>query len=98
MIAVKAQGGSWYKSYTGTIGKYPATMHLHKSGDTYSGYYYYQSSQQPIYMLQMANEDAKPGVIHFINFVPGDNGNDERLSSRFQIHPARVCGRLMIRN
>lgn len=79
MIAVKAQGGSWYKSYTGTIGKYPATMHLHKSGDTYSGYYYYQSSQQPIYMLQMANEDAKPGVIHFINFVPGDNGNDERF-------------------
>ncbi|SHF03075.1 protein of unknown function [Cnuella takakiae] len=32
----------------GTIGNYPVVMHLHKAGHTYNGYYYYQSTQQPL--------------------------------------------------
>lgn len=40
---------SWYKMLTGKIGTYPITMHLHKAGHGYRGYYYYNSTQQPIY-------------------------------------------------
>jgi hypothetical protein len=42
---------SWYRSYSGTIGVYPITIHLHKTGPAINGYYYYQSSMQPIYLI-----------------------------------------------
>lgn len=41
---------SWYKCFTGKIDKYLITMHLYKSGNEYSGYYYYNSSEEPIYI------------------------------------------------
>jgi hypothetical protein len=44
-----AQNASWYKQITATIDKYPVTMHLHKAGHNYYGYYYYESQQKPIY-------------------------------------------------
>src|SRR5687768_4763570 len=40
---------SWYKMIEGAIDKYPITMHLHKAGHNYCGYYYYNSQQKPIY-------------------------------------------------
>src|SRR5688572_4938654 len=40
---------SWYKMIEGAIDKYPITMHLHKAGHNYYGYYYYNSQQKPIY-------------------------------------------------
>lgn len=46
-----AQQVSWYKSFTGTIGKYPVTLHVHKMGHKVAGYYYYHTRMQPIYMI-----------------------------------------------
>jgi hypothetical protein len=40
---------SWQRSYAGTIGSYPVTIHLHKMGHTAAGYYYYASTERPIY-------------------------------------------------
>lgn len=42
-----AQESYWYKSFAGTIDKYPFTLHLHKMGRAYTGYYYYDKVQQP---------------------------------------------------
>ena len=38
----------WCNCMKGTIEKYPVTMHLHKWGKNYSGYYYYDRSQEPM--------------------------------------------------
>lgn len=40
---------SWYRMLTGKIGKYSVTMHLHKAGNVYRGFYYYMSTQKPLY-------------------------------------------------
>jgi len=40
---------SWYRQLTGSIGKNPVTMLLHKAGHLYKGYYYDESQQRPIY-------------------------------------------------
>jgi hypothetical protein len=47
-LATSAQQG-WYRQLEGTIGKYPVTIHLHKAGATYAGYYYYKSTQVPVH-------------------------------------------------
>jgi len=39
---------SWYKCFKGTIGKYPVTMHLHKSDKNVRGFYNYDKMRQPI--------------------------------------------------
>ncbi len=56
-----AQETSWYKSFSGTVGKYPVIIHLHKMEHYFAGYYYYQSVQQPIYMTgnDTAGHDGK---------------------------------------
>lgn len=46
---IQAQNLSWYKWLTGSIDKYSISMHLHKMGHKYAGYYYYNKTQQPIY-------------------------------------------------
>jgi hypothetical protein len=43
-----AQNVSWYKKFSGTIDKYPVTLHLYKTGTRYDGYYYYQSREEPV--------------------------------------------------
>ncbi len=48
---LSAQNVSWYKCLKGTIDKYPITMHLHKMDHNFSGYYYYNSKQEPIYFI-----------------------------------------------
>ncbi len=50
-IAGSGQTTGWYKSFTGAISKSPVTLHLHKMGQTYAGYYYYNTVQQPIYLI-----------------------------------------------
>ena len=49
-VEVVSQPQSWYSRYTGTIASYPVTVHLHRMGPAFSGYYYYNSRQQPIYL------------------------------------------------
>lgn len=39
----------YYASFAGTIDHKAITMNLHKAGREYSGYYYYDSLQQPVY-------------------------------------------------
>ncbi len=39
---------SWYKLFKGKIGKYAVTLHLHKAGHNYDGYYYYDTQQKPL--------------------------------------------------
>ena len=48
---IRGQVISWYRSYSGAIGGYPVTFHLHKTGPFVNGYYYYQSKMQPIYLI-----------------------------------------------
>lgn len=38
----------WFKTYSGSIGKYPITFLLQKKGPAYTAYYYYHSTHQPI--------------------------------------------------
>lgn len=73
-IAGFGQSISWYKSFSGTISKYPVTLHLYKTGSNYSGYYYYNSVQQPIYLF---GEDSTTGDgrIRLTGFSP-DNDQD----------------------
>src|SRR5262245_55325560 len=52
---------SWYKMLQGKIGTSPITMHLHKAGHEYKGFYYYDNYQQP---LSFSGEDtSSPGQL-----------------------------------
>lgn len=51
-LFITANAFTQINSYTlldGSINKYPVTMHLHQYGHIFLGYYYYNSTQQPIY-------------------------------------------------
>ena len=39
---------SWYKVYTGKVGNSFATIHLHKAGNNYSGYIWFEQNQMPM--------------------------------------------------
>ncbi len=68
--AARSQGNSWYKCYVGTIGQRPAVIHLHKMNTQYAGYYYYQSTQQPVYFL--GNDTATGnGSIRVFPYIAG---------------------------
>jgi hypothetical protein len=49
----------WYKSFSGSIDKYPFTLHLHKTGRAYTGYYYYDKIQQP---FAVSGNDSTAGA------------------------------------
>src|SRR5688572_4866377 len=68
-VGISAQTVSWYNSFTGTIGKYPVTFHLHKMGHKLAGYYYYHSRMQPIYMIG-DDTSAGAGNIKLYGFGP----------------------------
>lgn len=81
-----SQTSSWYKQITGAIDKYPVTMHLHKAGHNYYGYYYYESQQKPIYF---SGEDSS--VRNKINLVAfSTSGAIESFS--FSIDNATISG------
>jgi hypothetical protein len=60
---------SWYKCFSGKIDKYDMTIHLHKRAHQYTGYYYYNSMQQPISFI--GEDSTTQGTIKLIAFVPG---------------------------
>jgi len=70
---------SWYKCMKGTIGKYPITMHLHKWQKNYTGYYYYDRSQQPI---EISGTDSANSRMGLSAYLPGPEGQNE-LSESF---------------
>lgn len=56
------QPEGWYKHLKGTVGKYPITMHLHRHAEGYAGFYYYESTQEPIYFT--GDDTTQLGKIH----------------------------------
>ncbi len=75
---LSAQNVSWYKCLKGTIDKYPITMHLHKMDHNFSGYYYYNSKQEPIYFI--GEDTSVAGKIKLLAFSRStDPANEEFL-------------------
>lgn len=66
---IYAQTNSWYKWLTGSIDKYPVTMHLHKMGHEYNGYYYYNKTQKPIFF---SGSDTTRNIIELYASVNAD--------------------------
>jgi len=46
---------SWYKMLKGSIGSFRITMHLHKAGHSFEGFYYYDTALEPI---QFSGDDT----------------------------------------
>ncbi len=62
---------SWYKTLKGKVDKYPVTLHVHKAGHNYVGYYYYDSQQKPIYFS--GDDTSKTGKIELFCYADADN-------------------------
>ncbi|MET0635620.1 MAG: DUF3298 domain-containing protein [Chitinophagaceae bacterium] len=45
-----SQTNGWYKQFTGKTGSAPVSLHLQLSGSNYSGYYYSDKDQLPVYL------------------------------------------------
>jgi len=76
-VICHAQDESWYKCLSGTIDKYAITMQLHKSGHTYSGYYFYNSKEEPVYFL--GEDTTNNGKINLSAFAKPIEGTDEKF-------------------
>lgn len=74
-IYASAQTGSrWYQLLQGTIGAFPITMHLHKMGHIYTGYYYYNKTQQ---LITITGEDTtNEGAIYLYAYTPGAKNSE----------------------
>ena len=59
---------SWYKCFSGKIDKYDVTIHLHKRAHQYTGYYYYNSTQQPISFI--GEDSTRQDTVKLIAFIP----------------------------
>ena len=64
---------SWYKMLAGTIDKYPVTMHLHKAGHSYTGYYSYNTQRQPVAVS--GDDTTEKGRIRLVALA-GDDTNE----------------------
>ncbi|HEX5152109.1 MAG TPA: DUF3298 domain-containing protein [Parafilimonas sp.] len=60
---------SWYKCFSGKIDKYDVTVHLHQRAHQYTGYYYYNSTQQPVFFI--GEDSTTDGTVKLTVFVPG---------------------------
>lgn len=72
----------WYKSYSGTIDKYPITLHLQKADHGISGYYYYNKIQQP---FGFSGDDTTiDGKVRLLSSSPDRNSDIESFTLTFQ--------------
>ena len=76
-VICRAQDESWYKCLNGTIDKYTITMHLHKTGHTYSGYYFYNSKEEPVYFF--GEDTTNKGKINLFAFPKSTEPTDEKF-------------------
>lgn len=60
----------WYKVYTGKIGNYTATLHLHKSGSNYNGYLWFTQNQWPMPIYYNANSGNNDSLVLSANNGP----------------------------
>ncbi len=77
-----AQNAYWYKCFKGTIDKYPFTLHLHKLDHTYSGYYYYNNTQQPLSLL--GEDTSSSGQIKLLGYSPRVEAENELFTLTLQ--------------
>src|SRR5690349_5360793 len=77
-FVAQAQTENWYKCLTGSIDKYAITMHLHKMSHTYSGYYFYNSKEEPIYFF--GNDTTANDTISLFAFAKSTDPSDEKFS------------------
>jgi hypothetical protein len=89
LVQGQTTGLSWYRQYRGKIDQLAVTIHLHKSGNTYKGYYYYDTRQQPIFLS--GEDSVLKGKIQLIGFVSYDetekfvlNATDTLLSGTWK--------------
>jgi hypothetical protein len=61
---------SWYKLFRGKIDKYAVTLHIHKAGHAYAGYYYYDSQQSPIYFS--GDDTTVKGKIQLFSYTDSE--------------------------
>lgn len=71
-----AQTKSWYRYLSGTIAAYPVTMHLYKTDHSYSGYYYYNKSEQPIH-VSGSDTGTVGAKINLLGFDPAQKESNE---------------------
>ncbi len=64
---------AFYACYAGTIGEATVTVNLHKAGKEYSGYYYYDELQSPVYFSGYETETDSGEVIIYAEGFPGIN-------------------------
>ncbi len=87
-LSAQPAGGAWYHAYSGTIGKTVITMHLHKTGQEYYGYYYYDRTRQPIYFFGNDTTGAN-GEIQLTAYIPGapriSMEDDAEMSESFSL-------------
>jgi len=69
---------TWNKVLTGTIGNYPVTMYLQKTGKAYNGYYYYNSKQIP---MRLTDSDSNQDSVHISAY---ENNNAEYFDGIYQ--------------
>jgi Protein of unknown function (DUF3298)/Deacetylase PdaC len=65
---------SWFKTYSGTIGKSTFTMLLHKAGNDYDAYVYFMNTQQPYHI---AGQNQKAPLI-ILTGAPPDSEHTEK--------------------
>lgn len=75
----QSQAVSWHRQYRGSIGKTPYTMHLHRIGDDFRGYYYYDRIQRPIYFTGHDSTAGKEPVT-LTAFAPGPAQSYESIT------------------
>ncbi|MGZ8545323.1 MAG: DUF3298 domain-containing protein [Flavisolibacter sp.] len=86
VVSAQDKEKGWYKMLTGTIGKYPVTMHLHKTGNAYSGYYTYDSQRQPIGLT--GEDSTDKGRIRLIAY----SGDEAHESFSISIKDGKATG------
>jgi len=90
--AAAQTAGSWYKSFTGYVGKAKFTLHLHKAGNEYDAYIYYDSTQQP---YQVSGSGLKNTSI-LLTGAPGKEYDIEKWN--ITITGKKMKGSLIINN
>lgn len=72
----------WYKSFSGTIDKYPVILHLHKADHKISGYYYYNKTQKPISLN--GDDTTIAGKIRLQSWSPDSESDNELFTLKIQ--------------
>lgn len=98
----------WYKVFTGKMGNYTATLHLHKTAKNYSGYLWFLENQMPMQLYY--NESAKKtdslilsagnGPLNFVlsGIISGDKFSGTTALSQEKATPQQAAFELQVSN